>query len=277
MGSGQRTGQPASRPDHLPVGAILRRFRKEAALDVETLSAQANVSESLLRKVESGHRPATKQTIEAVAPVLGIPSAHAQQLLLLSGPQRRSGPEISERRPSLRELTLLDSSPFPACYMRSPTWAHLVDGALHEVVATNAAFDRFFHGLGPGVSVLDYELLQQQARDIFIRWDEDAHQLVQACRSVLTTFVADAGIEAVRTRLRSNPDFDGMWETPFPAFESRDTVWLRNPSDEAEFEMYFHLSRDSSPWLRYALTPVDLPRYLRLYPPQPLQPGRHNR
>ncbi|WP_454196987.1 MmyB family transcriptional regulator [Nocardia sp. Marseille-Q1738] len=264
--TGRRGGRRKLSDDYLPVGAILQRYRKEAQVDLDRLAEEAHLSTSLLSKIEAGHRQATKKTIVTLAPILKIPESDRKRLLWLADPYL---PEMSQRpdggrRPTPRELTVLDSNPFPACYMGPPMG---LDGALHVIVATNAAFDRFFPGLEPGASTVDYELLHRTAKDVFVRWDEDAHHLVRACRAQLTGFVTETRIEEIKTKLRRNPDFDGMWDTPYPSkLESRDTVWVRDISDGAVFEMYFRVSWDDSPWLHYGLMPVDLASYLKRYP-----------
>ncbi|MBB5917439.1 transcriptional regulator with XRE-family HTH domain [Nocardia transvalensis] len=257
-------------PDYMPVGRILQQWRRDAALTVDELAAEANLSESLLRKVESGHRPATRATVTSLASILRIPAADTKQLLLLVDPAHApvAAPDAG-RPPSPRELTVLDSDPFPACYMVTPAGRDLLEGALHRIVATNEAFERFFPGLAPGAGVVEYELLAARARDVFVRWEEDAHHLVRACRAQVLGFVPEPRIEEVKSRLRGNPDFDGMWDTPFPAhWESRDTVWVRDVGDGTAFEMYFRMSSDQSPFLHWALTPFDLAKYLRRYPPE---------
>ncbi|MBF6171752.1 helix-turn-helix domain-containing protein [Nocardia blacklockiae] len=266
-------------PEPMPVGRILQRWRRDADLDVAELAAAAHLSESLLRKVESGHRPATRNTVTALAPVLRIPAADVRQLLLLVDPA--PAPAVApaaERAPTAREYAVLDADPFPACYMVTPAGRDLVEGALHRIVATNEAFDRFFPGLGPGSGVVEYEVLVPAAREVFVRWEEDTHHLVRACRTQLTGFVSEPRVEEVKQRLRANPDFENMWDTPYPAaLETRDTVWVRDISDGSAFEMVFRMSSDASPYLHWALTPVRLADYLKRYPPERYMPRRHAR
>ncbi|KZM72573.1 helix-turn-helix domain-containing protein [Nocardia terpenica] len=251
----------------MPVGAILQRYRKEAKVDLDSLAAEAHLSTSLLSKIEAGHRQATKKTVLTLAPILNIPESERKRLLWLVDPYLREMERSADGgrgRPTLRELNVLDANPFPACYMEPPMG---LDGALHVIVATNAAFDRFFPGLGAGVSTVEYELLHRAAKDVFVRWDEDTHHLVRSCRAQLSGFVTDTRIEELKNTFRRNPDFDGMWDTPYPTrLESRDTVWVRDTSDGTAFEMYFRMSWDNTPWLHYGLTPVDLARYLKRYP-----------
>ncbi|MFJ1460257.1 helix-turn-helix domain-containing protein [Nocardia sp. N2S4-5] len=273
---GRQAGGPRRGSAHepLPVGRILQRWRQDAALDVTELAAAAHLSESLLRKVESGHRPATRNTIAALAPVLRIPAADTRQLLSLVDPAQApaSRPE-APRAPTPRELTVLDTDPFPACYMITPAGRDLIEGALHRVVATNEAFDRFFPGLGPGAGVVEYEVLTPAARDVFVRWEEDTHHLVRACRTQLTGFAPEIRIEEVKALLRQNPDFENMWDTPYPAdLDDRDTVWVRDISDGTDFEMVFRMSHDGSPFLHWALRPVRLAEYLKRYPPEIYMP-----
>ncbi|WP_216901430.1 helix-turn-helix domain-containing protein [Nocardia alni] len=252
--------------DYLPVGTVLQRLRRSADIRLESLAEEAHLSTSLLRKIESGHRPATRQTIATLAPILHLSPTEQRQLLVLADPYplgrgSRTGPA---RTPNARELGVLDSSPFPACYMQAAG----LDGTLHVIVATNAPFDVFFPGLEPSVSVLEYELLNPTARDVFVRWEQDAHHLVHECRTQLAGFVREDRIEELKNTLRANPDFDGMWDTPIPSkLEARQTVWVADISDGSAFEMYFRVSQDQSPWLHWALTPVDVMGYLRRYPP----------
>jgi hypothetical protein len=226
------------------------------------------LSVSLLGKIESGIRSVTPETIAAVAPVLRLSQAEKRQLMTLAAPDvlglGLGQAEGSKRVPNMSELGVLDSSPFPACYMKDGVLA----GALHVIVATNAAFDRLFVGLDSDVSVLGYELLNPVARDVFVFWEEDTHHMVQEFRGRVDRFVRGGRLEELKATLGQSPDFGGMWDDPIPAhLAARQTVWVRDVSDGTEFEMYFRVSRDTSPWLHWALTPVDVMRYLKRYPP----------
>ncbi|MBF6332483.1 hypothetical protein IU452_28695 [Nocardia transvalensis] len=232
-------------------------------MEVEDLALASGISASLLQKAEAGHRKVTKRTVDAIAPIVNMSPSDRQQLLRIVELCEMDPGRGGEPEPTPHDLRVLDANPFPACYMRPPSG---LEGALHVIVATNAAFDRFFPGLVPGVSTVDYELLDPAAKDVFVHWGEDAHHLVRACRSQLT-FVTEHRIEEIKAKLRQNPDFDGMWETPYPAhLESRDTVWVRDIDDGAAFEMHFRTSWDKSPWLHYGLTPMQLADYVKRYP-----------
>ncbi|WP_268893296.1 helix-turn-helix domain-containing protein [Nocardia terrae] len=258
----------------MPPGRILRHRRLDLGLSQDAVAADAHLSKSQLQKIESGERSATPHVLRALTPVLRLSEPDRNLVLRLTSADPvcfgsgRSGPRLTiaqERR--------LDFNPFPACYMMPPM---TIGGILHEIVAVNDAFRTFFPELEPGVSTLAYELLNAKAKDVFVHWEANAHNLVRAFRAQVDGYFEEQRISELKQRFGGSRDFLGMWDTDYPAVEPADIIWVCDTADGTVFEMFFYASMDGvgeDQVLHWGLTPLDSDRYFKRYPERRTHPA----
>ncbi|MEU7631823.1 helix-turn-helix domain-containing protein [Nocardia sp. NPDC049220] len=240
------SAQPSAADNGItPIGKILRDYRREVGLTQAALARRSGLSTSLISKIEVSLRAVNSETVTKLAPVLGLSDISEERLMQLIDPHLRT---IAQRPMALtrRELSMLDSTSYPACYLKP---------GLYVVSAANEAFARVFPGLRVGDNLVEWHLFSPWAKAVLPEWETEAHLWVRACREALTGFIPNSELEAVKTRLRRCPNFDTMWNTRAPeSLATRELLRLRDPASKTSNprEMFTHLSRDER---HFALTP----------------------
>ncbi|WP_159080824.1 helix-turn-helix domain-containing protein [Nocardia suismassiliense] len=236
----ERPAGPATAEDACtPIGHILRDYRRELGLTQGALAHKSGLSISLISKIEVCLRAVNSETITKVAPVLELSHINQHRLMRLTDPYLLHLSQ-SPTTPTHRELSLLDTTSHPACYLTP---------GLYVVSAANTAFTRTYPGLQVGDSLVEWHLLSPWAKAVLPDWEAETHRWVRACREALTGFTPIADIERIKKRYRHSRAFDRMWNTRAPeSIATREILRLRDPESASRGarEMFVHLSLDEN-------------------------------
>lgn len=200
-------------------GDYLRQRRQDVGLTRADLAKQANLSPSLIEKIELGTRPTTLPTLETLFNQLEVPTLHRKHILTLALPggvitDLPTHPPI----PSAEDLADLASLPHPASFYLMPTFT---------VIATNPAYERTFPGIVPGTNFLEWMLLNPTAPEVVVNWRTEAHRLIHTLRTFAP--LKPPGIGKVVRTCRSTPLWETLWNTLPPKETHPEHLDIRNP------------------------------------------------
>ncbi|QLY32617.1 helix-turn-helix domain-containing protein [Nocardia huaxiensis] len=192
---------------HRAIAGYLRERRESLGLSRAALARRADVSEGLIQKLEQGTRPPTATALSALFDALEVPSIfrdHAAMVLEI---------ELTGGAGAILELTwveldFLESIPYPACYHTGPTL---------DLIATNTAYAQAFPGQKPGMSVIEWLLLDSRAREVVEDWEREAHMAVQSLRHLAPGIAAPERIDEIVARCEESPDWHRLWTTDITA------------------------------------------------------------
>jgi transcriptional regulator with XRE-family HTH domain len=159
----------------LSTGGRIAAYRRLNRLTQRGLAARANVSHSLLTKVESGSRPASQAFLAACARAMSIPVTHltGQPFIEDQTEDRLAGP-LADLRASLENFDLtLDDLPVRSLADIRPDVHHMV------LARRDAQYSRI---LGQAPALID-ELVQQSQTLTGHECEQAHHLLVQLYRA----------------------------------------------------------------------------------------------
>ncbi|WP_169815638.1 helix-turn-helix domain-containing protein [Nocardia inohanensis] len=235
-----------------PFGEYLRQRRKDAELTREQLADRANVSASLIEKIERGSRPATLGTLRALFDELDVPALHRRQILARALPDvlgRRtpSGPP----RPTSSDLADLDSLGHPAGFFLVPTFT---------LVAVNRPYLRLFPGVQDSPSLIEWMFLDPNARTVLPEWTSEAHRLVYGLRMLEPGVSRSDRTARIIGSCGSAPEWQGMWANEVPTeILFRQHVLVRDPAADRVHRLNARLYNPEfpdRPWWLYRLIPA---------------------
>ncbi|MFJ4656147.1 helix-turn-helix domain-containing protein [Nocardia sp. NPDC088792] len=188
-------------------GEYIRQRRQDALLTRTELAHLANISVSLLEKIELGTRPTTLPTLQALLDQLGVPSMQRKYILdsSLAGVYGTS-PNTSAN-PTAIDLADLESLPHPAGFYLLPTFT---------IAAANTAHRTTFPGLDSGTNLVEWMLLNPVARKILPEWDKEIHRLVHSIRMLTPHIDSDEQVAKALQPCRQAPEWDDLWHNTPP-------------------------------------------------------------
>lgn len=235
-----------------PFGEYLRQRREDAELTREQLADRANVSASLIEKIERGSRPATLGTLRVLFDELDVPALHRRHILA------RALPDVLGRRtpsmpphPTSSDLADLDSLEHPAGFFLVPTFT---------LVAVNRPYLRLFPGIQHSPSLIEWMFLDPQARTALPEWSSEAHRLVYGLRMLEPDAAHSDRTARIIGSCGTAPEWGPMWASEVPTeILFRQHVLVRDPAGDRIHRLNARLYNPEfpdRPWWLYRLIPA---------------------
>ncbi|WP_067548358.1 helix-turn-helix domain-containing protein [Nocardia crassostreae] len=231
------------------IAGYLRERREAAGLTRAELARKAGVSEALIQKLEQGTRPPTSATLGALFEALDVPAQFREYAASVMQPEL-TALGFDDEAPSPAELAFLNSLPYPACYQTLPSV---------DLIAANEAYLRAFPGLAPGGNIIEWMLLNPNAKYVLEDWEGQTHFMVFAFRHMAPGVVAPERMAEVIEVCGRSPDWERFWSTEIaPADIPRRPIRVRSAETGERTTMHIHLFRvelPRRPWSMYTLVP----------------------
>lgn len=190
---------------HAPIARYLRERRESSGLTRAALSEAAGISPALIQKIEQGTRVPTLEALTALFDALDVPDVFRNHLVALSLSHRYDEPAPTQLNDlPAADLVLLHSLPHPASVQVYPTF---------DVLAVNAAWERFFPGLVPGTTLLEWMLLDPISRTVVIEWAKQIHLSVYGFRVMSPGVVPQQRIDELVAACSAAPEWEHLWTT----------------------------------------------------------------
>ncbi|WP_084472814.1 helix-turn-helix domain-containing protein [Nocardia alba] len=238
---------------HPPIARYLRERRESAGLTRAALSTVAGISPGLIQKIEQGTRTPTLEALTALFDALEVPDLFRDHLVALSLSDRydSSAPEPTFEVPAV-DRVLLDAIAHPAS---------LQDYSTFDILAANAAWIRFFPGLVPGTTLLEWMLLDPRARTAMIDWHLQVHLIVYGFRVMSPGVVPQKRIDELIAACSRAPEWDEFWTTEpiAPTHLDLPVQRIREPDTGTVLTMVMHALEPMIPrrdWALVAFCPV---------------------
>ncbi|MFF0631517.1 helix-turn-helix domain-containing protein [Nocardia sp. NPDC004151] len=186
-------------------GDYIRQRRQAAWLTRTDLAKKANLSVSLIEKIELGTRQPTLHALQILFDTLDVAPMYRRHILDLSlpgllGPR----PPTTTQEPKADDLAALSGIETPACFYTLPTLT---------IVAANSAHQQLFPGLVPGMSFPEWLFLHPAARDVIVDWRQEARRCLHGIRQLSPNAATDARVSAMVTTCGQAPEWDELWHT----------------------------------------------------------------
>lgn len=233
-------------------GEYLRQRRLDAGLTRAQLAKRANVSTSLIEKIELGTRTTTLTTLQVLFDELNVPSVHRKHILSLGLPAVfGTVMQTVSAGPAPSDLADLDSLDHPASFYLMPTFT---------LVAVNAAYQQTFPGMKAGKNFVEWMLLDPSARTVMVEWHKEAQRLVHGLRMFTSIVTPDSSIEDIVEQCRHAPEWEELWNggTPPPG-PQEEYLRIRDPLSRRVRRMGVRLYTPefpSRPWWLFRLIPT---------------------
>ncbi|WP_280358139.1 helix-turn-helix domain-containing protein [Nocardia otitidiscaviarum] len=237
-------------------GEYLRQRRLDAGLSRAQLAARANVSVSLIEKIEAGTRTTTLNTLQVLFDELTVPPIYRRHILGLVLPSvfgRVPHPESAGPAPSdLADLASLDH---PASFYLMPTFT---------IVAANTAYQRTFPGMRAGGNFVEWMFLDPNARTVMVEWHREAHRLQHGLRMFTSVITPDRSVEEIIERCRVAPEWEELWNSGLPEPDSpEESLHIRDVRSRRVSRMAVRLytpELPARPWWLFRLIPEEFSR-----------------
>ncbi|MFE3754102.1 helix-turn-helix domain-containing protein [Nocardia tengchongensis] len=212
-------------------GDYIRQRRQDAWLTRTELAKKANLSVSLIEKIELGTRQPTLHALQILFDHLDVAPMYRRHILDLSlpglfGPPPPTTP-VEPDIDDLAELAALDS---PASFYTLPTLT---------IVAANPSHQQAFPGLTPGTSFPEWLFLNPAAREVIVDWRREAQRCLHSVRQLSPSIAKDNRLSAMVTNCSQAPEWDELWNGKRPRTFSPHLL-VRSPSDRKVRELRVH-------------------------------------
>ncbi|MEV5833844.1 helix-turn-helix domain-containing protein [Nocardia sp. NPDC052112] len=235
------------------IASYLRERREAAGLTQAAMAAATGFPLRVIEDFEQGVVAPTSATLGSLFDALGVPMYFRDHIVSLTRASQfpdTFGPVPSAPLPS--DLRTLRSIAQPAWFQLVPTF---------DLVAANSAYLRLFPGLEPGGNILEWTMLNPQARKSVHEWHKEAHLMVYALRMMAPGLVPQERLDKIISACRAAPEWERLWLTDVaPADIARPWVHVRDPARRELRRMtlnVFMFEFPHRPWWMYTLVPVD--------------------
>ena len=192
------------------VGALLRRWRLSRGRSQLDLALEAGVSPRHLSCVETSKAQPSRDLLEALANVLGVPLRERNALYVAAGyapPYREtdlSAPGLGSYRQAIG-LILEHQSPYPA-FVTNRYW---------DVLLTNRPLEALFAAIKAG-AVIHPNILRQvfdpdDMRPLIANWDEVARDLLQHLHHEVAGSPSDTKLRGLLDEVMAYSDVPQHW------------------------------------------------------------------
>ncbi|MFD6352985.1 helix-turn-helix domain-containing protein [Nocardia tengchongensis] len=186
-------------------GDYIRQRRQDAWLTRTELAKKANLSVSLIEKIELGTRQPTLHALQILFDTLDVAPMYRRHILDLSLPGLLGPPPpTTTPEPKADDLAALSGIETPACFYTLPTFT---------IVAANSAHQQMFPGLRPGASFPEWLFLNPAARDVIVDWRQEARRCLHSIRQLSPNAATDTRISALVTICGQAPEWDELWNS----------------------------------------------------------------
>ncbi|MFE3229553.1 helix-turn-helix domain-containing protein [Nocardia sp. NPDC059228] len=201
-------------------GDYIRQRREDAWLTRTELAKKANLSVSLIEKIELGTRPPTLHTLQILFDELEIAPMYRRHILALSLPGLFGTSTDSEAAdPTLADRADLETLPGPASLYTLPTFT---------ILAANTTHRRTFPGLQIGMSFVEWMFRHPAAREVMVEWRDEAHNLLHSVRMLSPNFTTEPGTEELVRNCQDAPEWEELWHSRPPTGSDRKQVAIRD-------------------------------------------------
>ncbi|AYF76571.1 XRE family transcriptional regulator [Nocardia yunnanensis] len=193
-------------------GEYIRQRREDAWLTRTELARKANLSVSLIEKIELGTRPPTLHSLQILFDQLDVSPMYRKHILDLGLPGLFGSPPATAA-PGADDLADLAALADPASFYTLP---------LFTIVAANAAHQRTFPGLGPGMSFVEWLFVEPLARKVIVEWRKEAHRCLHSIRQLAPNIATDTQVSGLVRRCHTAAEWDELWNSkPRNDFDGR--------------------------------------------------------
>ncbi|MFF0608492.1 helix-turn-helix domain-containing protein [Nocardia tengchongensis] len=212
-------------------GDYIRQRREDAWLTRTELARKANLSVSLIEKIELGTRQPTLHALQILFDHLDVAPMYRRHILDLSLPGLLGPPPpTTPVEPDADDLAELASIAAPASFYTLPTLT---------IVAANRSHQQTFPGLTAGTSFPEWLFLNPAAREVIVDWRQVAQRCLHNVRQFSPNITKDERVSAMVTKCSQSPDWDELWNSKRPRnFSSH--LLVRNPSGHKIHELRVH-------------------------------------
>ncbi|MFE3794108.1 helix-turn-helix domain-containing protein [Nocardia tengchongensis] len=206
-------------------GDYIRQRREDAWLTRTELAKKANLSVSLIEKIELGTRQPTLHALQILFDHLDVAPMYRRHILDLSLPGLLGPPMPSTpRQPEADDLAVLAGLTTPASFYTLPTFT---------IVAANAAHQALFPGLTAGTAFPEWLLLNPLAREMIVDWRVQARRCLHSIRQLSPNIATDPRVSAMVSACSHAPEWDELWNgrpvrNAGPELVIRDTAGRRS-------------------------------------------------
>ncbi|MEU1206469.1 helix-turn-helix domain-containing protein [Nocardia sp. NPDC005825] len=205
-----------------PFGDYIRQRRLDAWLTRTELAKKANLSVSLIEKIELGTRQPTLHALQILFDTLDVAPMYRRYILDQSLPGLLGPPTLvtpsHQNEEDFAELAAFNT---PASFYTLPTFA---------IVAANTAHHQAFPGLLPGTSFPEWLFLNPIAREVIVNWHQEAQRCLHSIRQLSPNITKDRRLSAMAAKCSQASEWDELWNskhsTPFAP-----SILVRNPSN----------------------------------------------
>ncbi|GAB2525571.1 helix-turn-helix domain-containing protein [Nocardia heshunensis] len=184
-------------------GDYIRQRREDAWLTRTDLAKRANLSVSLIEKIELGARPPTLHALQILFDELDVAPMYRRHILEHSLPELYGTPTTPRPRlPDTHDLADLETLIGPACLYTLPTFT---------ILAANAAHRHSFPGLHPGMSFIEWMFLTPAARDIMVDWHNEASRLIHSLRMLTPNLTTNPTTAAIIENCSRTTEWNDLW------------------------------------------------------------------
>ncbi|GAB0103401.1 hypothetical protein JMUB6875_23740 [Nocardia sp. JMUB6875] len=201
-------------------GDYIRQRREDAWLTRTELAKKANLSVSLIEKIELGTRPPTLHSLQILFDQLDVSPMHRRHILDLGLPGL-FGPPPTAATPGTDDLADLAALTDPASFYTLP---------IFTIVAANAAHQRAFPGLGPGMSFVEWLFLEPLAREVLVEWRKEASRCLHSIRQLAPNIATDTPVSNLVRRCRTAVEWDELWNSK-PLYNFDDHILVHDLTD----------------------------------------------
>ncbi|MFB9686302.1 helix-turn-helix transcriptional regulator [Amycolatopsis plumensis] len=149
--------------------------RRTPGLRREELALLAGISATWLTYLEQGRdvRP-SGQVLDALARALRLSGAEQEHLHRLAGGGAAPGESVDEEAAP-------EVAGVPALLGENPAY---VTGICYDVLASNAAAEELFRGIGRGGNVVRWLFTEAAAREVLVDWEQEARGVLARLRAI---------------------------------------------------------------------------------------------
>jgi len=180
------------------LGLAVRERRRSPQLTQVEVARLAGVTPRAYQGIEQGSRRPGTRVLKGITTALRLNPAQVTYMRLLSDPDR---PSVMPRLPTAEIQRLLDNLSCPAVAY-DHTW---------RILASNVSFQAALP-LAGHTNLLLWYFLASQARQRFLDWHAEAHQLVARFRMIQAHFCDTKPFAHVINRLRTDPYARQLWD-----------------------------------------------------------------
>ncbi|MFD7846770.1 helix-turn-helix domain-containing protein [Nocardia sp. NPDC059764] len=184
-------------------GDYIRQRRQAAWLTRTDLAKQANLSVSLIEKIELGTRQPTLHALQILFDTLDVAPMYRRHILDLSLPGLLGPPPpATPPKPGPDDLAALSAIETPASFYTLPTFT---------IIAANPAHQQLFPGLLPGVSFPEWLFLNPAARNVIVDWREEARRCLHSIRQLSPNAATEKRLSSILASCSQAPEWDDLW------------------------------------------------------------------